>query len=61
MRLGDRANAVQLRQCMYDAIASRSPAHKAAMEAEVQRRIDEGVGYFSGDAANRLGRAGSTG
>jgi hypothetical protein len=41
MRLGDRANAVQLRQCMYDAIASRSPAHKAAMEAEVQRRIDE--------------------
>jgi hypothetical protein len=28
------------------AIASRTPEHKAALTAEIDRRIDEGVNYF---------------
>lgn len=55
-RLGDRTNALALQQCMYAAIHARSPAQRERMEAEIRRRIDEGVGYFASEAAADQGR-----
>lgn len=53
---GDRDAAFSWQAEMYAAIALRSPAKRAEMEAQIQQRIDEGVAYFmaEGDKARRL-------
>lgn len=56
-RLGQREDAVQLQQCMYAAIHARSPAKRQEMAVEIERRIADGIGYFSSDAAVQLGRS----
>lgn len=49
----DRADAVEWARRRDEAMAALSPECKAAREADVQRAIDGGVGYFAaqGDAA----------
>ena len=53
---GNRQEAEGWMQAMYAAIKARSPAAKAAREAEIQRSIDEGVGYFCSEHAVTLAR-----
>lgn len=55
---GDRDAAIEFMRMRDAAMLTRSPAVKARMQAEVDRRIDEGVCYFSSDAAQALGRGG---
>ena len=54
----DRDAAIQWLHLQDQARIGRSQAMQQAMEQGIQRRIDEGVGYFSSDAALALGRAG---
>jgi len=42
----DHQAAERWQEAMYRAIAQRSPAQQARMEAEIQARIDDGPGYF---------------
>jgi hypothetical protein len=37
---GDRPAAIRWQEAMYEAIRSRSPAHKARLESEIQARIE---------------------
>lgn len=46
MAAGNREEAMNWQQAMYQAIASRSDAQKARMEADIERRISEGNCYF---------------
>jgi hypothetical protein len=43
----DRDEALMLLHLHNEAVMSRSPAAQAARWAEINRSIDEGVGYFS--------------
>lgn len=52
MVAGNREEAMNWQQAMYQAIEARSPAQKARIEAEIQSRIaDDGVNYFAARGA----------
>lgn len=52
MVAGNREEAMNWHQAMYQAIASRSPAQKARLEADIQSRmLDDGVNYFDAQGA----------
>jgi hypothetical protein len=53
---GNRQEAESWQAAMYAAIAARRPEVKARMEADIQRSIDEGVGFFCSDLALQMGR-----
>jgi hypothetical protein len=52
----DRDEALLLLHIHNQAVLSRSPVAQAARWAEIDRSIDEGVGYFTSGAAQKLGR-----
>jgi hypothetical protein len=56
MEHGNVQEAEGWQQAMYRAIAARSPARKAQMEAEIERRISEGLDYFNSEHASALAR-----
>ena len=52
----DRAEAREFLRCMQQAILVRPDAIQAARHAAFEREIDDGVGYFSSEHAQQLGR-----
>lgn len=56
MEHGNVQEAEGWQQAMYQAIAARSPARKAQMEAQIERRISEGLDYFNSEHASALAR-----
>jgi hypothetical protein len=58
-RLGDRDAAVRLMELQQQARAARTPAHVARQDAEHLARVEAGVGYFSSEHAQRMGRGGA--
>lgn len=56
MGRGDRDESVRWSGLMYEAIAARTPATQARRHAEIDRQIDESLGYFQSADAIELGR-----
>jgi hypothetical protein len=56
MAAGDPDGARSFSDRMYAAIRSRTPEHQARLEAEIQQRIDDGVGFFGSPASVAMGR-----
>jgi hypothetical protein len=52
---GDRPAAVAWQAAMYEAIRSRTPEHKARLEAEIMERIENPANCFFA-ASGELGR-----
>lgn len=49
---GNRQEAEQWQQAMYAAIAARTPAHKARLEAEIMARIENPQNCFFMESAD---------
>jgi hypothetical protein len=60
MAAGDPVGARLYSDRMTAAIHSRTPEHMARLEAEVQARIDDGVGFFGSPASVAMGQLGRT-